>query len=249
MQSVHQGPQAAQKSLKMYHIHEDYPTSDHSGDKTLQIYTKACFRSITFECCRELRRGLQSGFLEHHVIMSTTISYKGQGGQKCRGWLSCCYIFLRPAWLWFTLECKSCPLHRANGCGSRVNFASPLDKEVMDGLRPPTAWHSGATSSALKPWNDNAAKSIELNVGSKHTWRQNQAQNWKRVCKKKTKKTGEIIFLEYLCTLKALFWASLVPWAAVLQTEWLNSTTQTWRMWRKRMIRGVCRGRPSLLWS
>lgn len=184
MQSVHQVPQAAQKSLKMYHINEDYPTSDHSGDKTLQIYTKACFCTIIFECCRELRRGLQSGFLEHHVIVSTTISYKGQGGQKCRGWLSCCYIFLRPAWLWFTLECKSCPLHRANGCGSRVNFASPLDKEVMDGLRPPTAWHSGATSSALKPWNDNAAKSIELNVGSKDTWRQNQAQNWKRVCKK-----------------------------------------------------------------
>lgn len=149
MQSVHQVPQAAQKSLKMYHINEDYPTSDHSGDKTLQIYTKACFCTITFECCRELRRGLQSGFLEHHVIVSTTISYKG-----------------------------------ANGCGSRVNFASPLDKEVMDGLRPPTAWHSGATSSALKPWNDNAAKSIELNVGSKDTWRQNQAQNWKRVCKK-----------------------------------------------------------------
>lgn len=79
MQSVHQVPQAPQKSLKMYHINEDYPTSDQSGDKTLQIYTKACFCTITFECCRELRRGLQSGFLKHHVIVSVTISYKGTG--------------------------------------------------------------------------------------------------------------------------------------------------------------------------
>lgn len=64
---------------------------------TLKHYMLRHFCTITFECCRKLRRGLQSGFLKHYVIVSMTISYKGQGGQKCRGWLSCCYIFLRLA--------------------------------------------------------------------------------------------------------------------------------------------------------
>lgn len=50
-----------------------------------------------FESCRQQSRGLQSGFLRHYVMVSVTISYKGRGGQKCRGWLSCCYIFLRLA--------------------------------------------------------------------------------------------------------------------------------------------------------
>lgn len=55
------------------------------------------FCTTTSECCRKLSTGLQSGFLKQYVIVSMTISYKGQGGQKRRGWLSCCYIFLKPA--------------------------------------------------------------------------------------------------------------------------------------------------------
>lgn len=64
---------------------------------TLKHYMFLHFCTTTFECCRKLSRGLQSGFLKHYVIVSMTISYRGQGGQKCRGWLSCRYIFLRLA--------------------------------------------------------------------------------------------------------------------------------------------------------
>lgn len=67
------------------HIHEDYAALYESGDKTAMEYI------------RKLSRGLQSGFLKHHVIVSMTISYKGRGGQKCRGWLTRRYIFLRLA--------------------------------------------------------------------------------------------------------------------------------------------------------
>lgn len=162
--------------------------------------------------------------------MSVTITYKGQGGQKCRGWLSCRYISLRLAWLWLTHECKSCLLHRANGCGSRVNFAS-LDWDVTDGLRPPTTRHRGATSTGLKNWSECSEKHW-TQWSRKNTHGQNQAPTssaWRRTREECVTNRGGYSFSnrEYFCTLKALFWVRLVPWAEALQTEWLNSTTQT----------------------
>lgn len=64
---------------------------------TLKHYMFLHFCSATFECWRKLSRGLWSGFQKHYVVVSMTICYKGQGSQKCRGWLSRCYIFLRLA--------------------------------------------------------------------------------------------------------------------------------------------------------
>lgn len=45
--------------------------------------------------------------------------------QQGRGCLTCCYIFLRLAWLRLTHERKSGLLQRTNACWSHVNFASP----------------------------------------------------------------------------------------------------------------------------
>lgn len=73
-------------------------------------------------------RELRSGFLRHHVMMSLTISYEGQAGQKCRGWLSCCYIFLRAKPDYgLHMSAKAAPREESKMavCGSRVNFASP----------------------------------------------------------------------------------------------------------------------------
>lgn len=100
---------------------------------------------------------LRSGFLRRHVMMSLTISYEGQAGQKCRGWLSCRYIFLRAKPDYgLHMSAKSCAARAERSeatwavCGSRVNFASPRTGTQRTGPGPPTARHGGTTSTALK---------------------------------------------------------------------------------------------------
>lgn len=63
-----------------------------------------------------------------------------------------------------------------------------LDKDVMDGLRPPTTWHRGATSTALKPgeimqqkhwtqWGSKNKKKAKLGADF-HL----MVKNWRGVC-------------------------------------------------------------------
>lgn len=105
-----------------------------------------------FECGGEPSRGLQSGFLKHHVMMSLTISYEGQAGQKCRGWLSCCYIFLRAKHDYgLHMSAKAAPLEeRAKWLWVSCELGLSLAEDVADGPGPPTARHGGTTSTALK---------------------------------------------------------------------------------------------------
>ncbi len=113
-----------------------------------------------------------------------------------------------------------------------------------------------------KTQSDNAAKSMELNGVAKthkyktrHRFQAHSVELEKSVYK--NRRGYSFSTRDYLCTLKALFWARLVPWAEVWQTEWLNSTTQTWRMFlrprsqddAREWINSVCRGRPLLLRS
>lgn len=61
----------------------------------LQRQSATCAAALRSGCAEPEQGVLRSGFLRRHVMMSLTISYEGQAGQKCRGWLSCRYIFLR----------------------------------------------------------------------------------------------------------------------------------------------------------